>query len=72
MKYTFEYDLEYDKNYKDFYVTYKNRNYAAFNPRKSITELNNPIKQKIWKKQKRTSFLEMIEWLIENHPELTI
>jgi hypothetical protein len=72
MKYTFEYDLEYDKNYKDFYVTYKNRTYASFNPRKSITELKDSNKKIVWKEKKLTIFLEMIEWLKENHAELLI
>lgn len=72
MKYTFEYDLEYDKNYKDFYVNYKNRIYTSYNPRKSVTELKDPNKKISWKEQKLTIFLEMIEWLKENHPELMI
>jgi hypothetical protein len=72
MNHIFEYDLEYDQNLKDFYVTYKNRNYAAFNPRKSVTELTNPNKKIIWKEKKLKIFLEMVEWLEYNHPELII
>ena len=72
MNHIFEYDLEYDQNLKDFYVTYKNRNYAAFNPRKSVTELKDPNKKILWEQQKLRIFLEMVEWLEYNHPELII
>ena len=66
----FEYEIKYDKDFKDFYVTYKSNSY--FNPRKSLTELTNPNKRIAWKEKKLRIFLGMIEWLEYNHPELII
>jgi hypothetical protein len=72
MNHIFEYDLEYDQNFKDFYVRCKNKNYDSFNPRKSVTELKDENKKIFWKEKKLRVFLEMIEWLEYNHPEFTI
>ena len=51
MNHIFEYDLEYDKNFKDFYVRCKNKNYDSFNPRKSVTELKDENKKFFWKEK---------------------
>ena len=50
----FEYEMKYDKDFKDFYVTYKSNSY--FNPRKSLTELTNTNKRIAWKEKKTNNF----------------